>query len=107
MSVKQVNQEDTNPQYILPIWVAWLVISIIIGAVGGFIMGAAGFFKFNYFFGYVETTPAYYFSLVLFSLVLFLMSGITSIIFIKEMIAESHVRALEIYYGERRKIKAD
>ena len=49
MSVKQVNQEDTNPQYILPIWVAWLVISIIIGAVGGFIMGAAGFFKFNYF----------------------------------------------------------
>lgn len=104
MSEKQVNQEDTNPQYILPIWVAWLVISIIIGAVGGFIMGAAGF-KFNYFFGYVETTPAYYFSLVLFSLVLFLMSGITSIICIKEMIAESHVRALEVYYGERRKIK--
>ena len=104
MSAKQVNQEDTNPQYILPIWAAWLVISIIIGAVGGFIMGAAGF-KFNYFFGYLETTPAYYFSLVLFSLVLFLMSGITSIIFIKEMIAESHVRALEVYYGERRKIK--
>ena len=101
MSVKQVNQEDTNPQYILPIWVAWLVISIIIGAVGGFIMVAAGF-KINYSLGYVETTPAYYFSLVL-----FLMSGITSIIFIKEMIAESHVRALEIYYGERRKIKAD
>lgn len=104
MSAKQVNQEDTNPQYILPIWVAWLVISIIIGAVGGFIMGAAGF-KINYSIGYVETTPAYYFSLVLFSLVLFLMSGITSIIFIKEMIAESHVRALEVYYGERRKIR--
>lgn len=99
MSVKQVNQEDTNPQYILPIWVAWLVISIIIGAVGGCIMVAAGV-KINYSFGYVETTPAYYFSLVL-----FLMSGITSIICIKEIIAESHVRALEVYYGERRKIK--
>lgn len=102
MSAKQVktNQDNTNPQHIYPIsWVAWLVISIIIGAVGGFIMGAAGF-KFNYLLGYVETTPAYYFSLVL-----FLMSGITSIICIKEMIAESHVRALEVYYGERRKIK--
>lgn len=102
MSTKQVktNQENTNPQHIYPIsWVAWLVISIIIGAVGGFIMGAAGF-KINYSLGYVETTPAYYFSLVL-----FLMSGITSIICIKEMIAESHVRALEVYYGERRKIK--
>jgi len=102
MSAKQVktNQDNTNPQHIYPIsWVAWLVISIIIGAVGGFIMVAAGF-KINYSLGYVETTPAYYFSLVL-----FLMSGITSIICIKEMIAESHVRALEVYYGERRKIK--
>lgn len=102
MSTKQVktNQDNTNPQHIYPIsWVAWLVISIIIGAVGGFIMVAAGF-KINYSLGYVETTPAYYFSLVL-----FLMSGITSIICIKEMIAESHVRALEVYYGERRKIK--
>lgn len=102
MSAKQVktNQENTNPQHIYPIsWVAWLVISIIIGAVGGFIMVAAGF-KINYSIGYVETTPAYYFSLVL-----FLISGITSIICIKEMIAESHARALEVYYGERRKIK--
>lgn len=102
MSAKQVktNQENTNPQHIYPIsWVAWLVISIIIGAVGGFIMVAAGF-KINYSIGYVEPTPVYYFSLVL-----FLMSGITSIICIKEMIAESHVRALEVYYGERRKIK--
>lgn len=102
MLEKQVktNQDNTNPQHIYPIsWVAWLVISIIIGAVGGFIMVAAGF-KINYSLGYVETTPAYYFSLVL-----FLMSGITSIICIKEMIAESHVRALEVYYGERRKIK--
>lgn len=102
MLEKQIktNQDNTNPQHIYPIsWVAWLVISIIIGAVGGFIMVAAGF-KINYSLGYVETTPAYYFSLVL-----FLMSGITSIICIKEMIAESHVRALEVYYGERRKIK--
>lgn len=101
MSAKQVktNQENTNPQHISPIsWVVWLVVSMIIGAVGGYIMVTAGF-KINYSFG-LETTPAYYFSLVL-----FLISGITSIICIKEMIAESHVRALEVYYGERRKIK--
>lgn len=96
----KTNKGNANSQHIFPIsWVAWLVISIIISAVGGFIMVAAGF-KINYSIGYVETTPAYYFSLVL-----FLISGITSIICIKEMIAESHVRALEVYYGERRKIK--
>lgn len=102
MSAKHVktNKGNTNSQHIFPIsWVVWLVVSMIIGAVGGYIMVTAGF-KFNYLLGYVETTPACYFSLVL-----FLISGITSIICIKEMIAESHVRALEVYYGERRKIK--
>lgn len=78
-------------------WISLFAAGFILGGLGGFIMMAFGF-NVNVY-GQVELTLAYFIGVIL-----LIVAIVLDVFALKELIAESHVRALEVFYGRRRAI---
>jgi len=96
-------QENKNTaiqkQPIHPIcWFSLFLKSFLLSGLGGFLITAFGL-EIGYGGG-VQPTSIYFIGLVLIVVAIFI--GVDAL---KELIAESHVRALEVFYGKDRVVK--
>lgn len=83
-------QKNLKKQDISPImWIFWLVSSTISGVLGIVLIYAFGFLDISF---------------LLVGFLILITSSVLFILFIKELIAEANIRALEVYYGKKRKI---
>jgi len=96
----QENKNTAIQKYqVQPIcWFSPFLTSFLIGGLGGFLITAFGL-EIGYGGG-LQPTPMYFIGLALIVVSIFI--GVNAL---KELIAESHVRALEVFYGKDRVAK--
>lgn len=99
MAKKQ--KEQTN--VVGPHWFGWLVLSFIFGFAGGFTMTRYGFTVHNFYTDSIVMLNDYF----CLGLGLCCISAFLSILFIRDLICEAHIKALETFYGKSRAIKSE
>lgn len=86
------------PNIEVPHWVMWLVASSLVGFVGGFFISYFGEPRCDYFSCYYSPVWIYL------GWGFLLIAVVFDILAFKDLIAEAHIKALEVFYGQKRAI---
>lgn len=91
---KKENAKKIEQNISVPHWFIWLIIGGAVGFLGSFLVTYVPRYSWN-------SVPPY-FSLGLVSLAI---SIIFNLLCLRDLIAEAHIKALEVFYGKKRVVK--